>query len=201
MSTQSGDLIRDCTPAEEEMLYERKQCPFCGHTEFIEGPSGGMATNIYCANEVCDARFNFCYPMTPQVIRESKLPTHYSPDTDGTGKEIVIRTSDRPIIDVEPKPDHRPSRGFSTGLVTGAWLFMVWAVFETIRLHEWRTLIPVIFFAAPLAFATWNGWKYRHRKGSWKSFTWGFAGGTSLIVGIAVMDLLWRIWHGQIFGG
>ena len=33
-------------------------CTYCGGTEFYEGPSGGMATNILCANPECRHWFN-----------------------------------------------------------------------------------------------------------------------------------------------
>lgn len=33
-------------------------CPDCGHQGFIEGPSGGLSTNIFCANKECGHGFN-----------------------------------------------------------------------------------------------------------------------------------------------
>lgn len=34
------------------------RCPDCDHEGFLEGPSGGISTNIKCANAECGARFN-----------------------------------------------------------------------------------------------------------------------------------------------
>ena len=35
-----------------------QKCTYCGGTEFIQGPSGGMSTNVLCANEECRHWFN-----------------------------------------------------------------------------------------------------------------------------------------------
>jgi len=35
------------------------KCTYCGGTEFYEGPSGGLSTNILCANEKCRHWFNY----------------------------------------------------------------------------------------------------------------------------------------------
>jgi len=34
------------------------KCTYCGGTEFYEGPSGGLSTNILCANPECRHWFN-----------------------------------------------------------------------------------------------------------------------------------------------
>jgi hypothetical protein len=34
------------------------KCTYCGGTKFYEGPSGGMSTNVLCANEKCRHWFN-----------------------------------------------------------------------------------------------------------------------------------------------
>ena len=39
------------------------QCPYCHGTQFYEGPSGGLSTNIMCANLSCRHWFNYT-PMT-----------------------------------------------------------------------------------------------------------------------------------------
>lgn len=36
------------------------KCMYCGGTEWYEGPTGGMMTNILCANKACRHWFNFC---------------------------------------------------------------------------------------------------------------------------------------------
>lgn len=58
------------TPVEETdqgklfAIIASGKCPDCGSTEgFYEGPSGGMSTNIFCANEACKKRFN----ITPMI--------------------------------------------------------------------------------------------------------------------------------------
>jgi hypothetical protein len=46
------------------------ECPDCDSREgFFEGPSGGMSTNIKCANEACGSRFN----VTPIVGTAERL--------------------------------------------------------------------------------------------------------------------------------
>jgi hypothetical protein len=35
------------------------RCTYCGGTDFYEGPSGGMSTNVLCANEKCRHWFNW----------------------------------------------------------------------------------------------------------------------------------------------
>lgn len=34
------------------------KCTYCGSTKFYEGPSGGMSTNVLCANPECRHWFN-----------------------------------------------------------------------------------------------------------------------------------------------
>lgn len=38
-------------------------CPDCLSHEFYEGPSGGLSTNMYCANADCGANFNTAMQM------------------------------------------------------------------------------------------------------------------------------------------
>ena len=42
------------------------KCTYCGGTDFLEGPSGGMSTNILCANEKCRHWFNWT-PLLSQL--------------------------------------------------------------------------------------------------------------------------------------
>lgn len=35
------------------------KCTYCGGTQFFEGPSGGMSTNILCMNDACRHWFNW----------------------------------------------------------------------------------------------------------------------------------------------
>lgn len=48
------DKTRDVEP------LERLTCTYCGGHDFYEGPSGGMMTNIMCANPKCRHWFNAC---------------------------------------------------------------------------------------------------------------------------------------------
>lgn len=34
-------------------------CSYCGGTEFLEGPSGGLSVNVLCANKECRHWFNY----------------------------------------------------------------------------------------------------------------------------------------------
>lgn len=53
-------------------LFKRKPeettpvtCPYCGTKEFYGGPSGGMSTNIMCANPKCEHWFNWHQGIIP----------------------------------------------------------------------------------------------------------------------------------------
>ena len=52
----------------EEKKLKKGICPDCGGTEFFEGPHGGLAINIKCANKKCNARFNVCTFFTSERI-------------------------------------------------------------------------------------------------------------------------------------
>ena len=45
------------------------KCTYCGSSKFFTGPSGGMSTNILCANEKCRHWFNF----TPGIGEDGLL--------------------------------------------------------------------------------------------------------------------------------
>lgn len=49
-------------------LFVKKECPDCGCKEYLEGPSGGAATNIKCADPKCGSKFNIC-PMASYAER------------------------------------------------------------------------------------------------------------------------------------
>lgn len=40
------------------MSETQLKCTYCGGTKFFEGPSGGMSTNVLCANDKCRHWFN-----------------------------------------------------------------------------------------------------------------------------------------------
>jgi len=50
----------------KDAFLEHKCCPDCGSSEFLEGPSGGMCTNVKCAG--CGHWFNFALPVSMQRI-------------------------------------------------------------------------------------------------------------------------------------
>lgn len=68
-------------PYDSKRLSQRLQtgyCPECGSNQgFYEGPRGGLAQNIFCANNSCEAGFNvIMFPDKLHVserIRVSKL--------------------------------------------------------------------------------------------------------------------------------
>lgn len=70
--------MRRLTDREKSEFCDNYRCPFCGGNEFYDGPQGGMALNIFCANEECQAGLNICQgavrEMPIDLIRESKLP-------------------------------------------------------------------------------------------------------------------------------
>ncbi len=43
---------------DEKAQLARGQCPFCGSSDMLAGPWGGLARNWRCANEKCQAGFN-----------------------------------------------------------------------------------------------------------------------------------------------
>lgn len=61
------DLFKKDTRTEEEKeqdtileSLQNNTCPDCHGKGFYEGPSGGMCTNIQCANPKCKSEFNYC---------------------------------------------------------------------------------------------------------------------------------------------
>jgi hypothetical protein len=67
------DKMIDATKREPQLPPEPKpelepwpRCTYCGGVDFYEGPSGGMSTNILCANDQCRHKFN-CTPMLRQL--------------------------------------------------------------------------------------------------------------------------------------
>ena len=38
--------------------HEQTKCTYCGGTDFLEGPSGGLAVNVLCSNPKCRHWFN-----------------------------------------------------------------------------------------------------------------------------------------------
>lgn len=72
--------MRDLTTAEWDALAHDR-CPFCGRSNFIEGPHGGLSVNIFCAHPPCEAGFNVSpIPGWGQVIREPH-PGQRPPET------------------------------------------------------------------------------------------------------------------------
>jgi hypothetical protein len=60
-------------PELRKCLAEEKCCWWCGGTEIIEGPCGGMSQNVECAS--CGAKFNICLPFQAEFIGDpTKAP-------------------------------------------------------------------------------------------------------------------------------
>ena len=57
-----------------ELFNEHKACPDCGSSQFYEGPSGGMTTNMKCAG--CGHWFNVGLPLFVQRIHISEGRFH-----------------------------------------------------------------------------------------------------------------------------
>ena len=53
-------------------------CVFCGCTEFLEGPCGGLSVNVEC--DRCGARFNFMPPYGADLISGPTKPYTKLPD-------------------------------------------------------------------------------------------------------------------------
>jgi hypothetical protein len=50
--------VKDTDSGKLWLKIATNHCPVCNHKGFYQGPSGGMSTNIICAYELCQARFN-----------------------------------------------------------------------------------------------------------------------------------------------
>lgn len=79
-----GELLKD---GEEPQKPDSLVCPNCGSNQWYEGPSGGMSTNIKCANPDCGLWFN----STPfgldfigikENVGEEKFIRWYCPECD-----------------------------------------------------------------------------------------------------------------------
>jgi len=51
-----------------EHFMKKGCCPDCGSEEMYEGPSGGMCTNVTCANPECGSKFNLGLPIMADRI-------------------------------------------------------------------------------------------------------------------------------------
>ena len=52
---------KEDTRYENEKLFDHlyeKGCVDCGCKDFLEGPSGGIAQNVKCANDECGSKYN-----------------------------------------------------------------------------------------------------------------------------------------------
>jgi hypothetical protein len=64
---KSDEPIRDKTLL-RNWFVEHKCCPDCQGTAFLEGPSGGMSTNVRC--DTCGSEFNITLPYFAERISE-----------------------------------------------------------------------------------------------------------------------------------
>lgn len=53
----------------KDLFLEHDACPDCGSSKFMEGPSGGMSTNVKCRG--CGHWFNLALPMFIERIHIS----------------------------------------------------------------------------------------------------------------------------------
>ena len=67
--TQPCDKIEMDDDKLMDLFLEHNGCPDCGSGQFHEGPSGGMSTNVNCAD--CGHGFNLAIPMFVQRIHIS----------------------------------------------------------------------------------------------------------------------------------
>jgi hypothetical protein len=51
-----------------DWFCERQCCPDCGSTKFLEGPQGGLAQNVACAQ--CGSRYNLAFPFLVERISD-----------------------------------------------------------------------------------------------------------------------------------
>lgn len=70
-------MFEDCSNGESNLI-KNNICPDCRQVGFLEGPHGGLAVNIMCANPNCGSKFNWT-PFGAERISEkspaNKLPT------------------------------------------------------------------------------------------------------------------------------
>lgn len=63
MGEGSRQLVKDTDEGKLFLQIATNHCPDCGGDGFYEGPSGGLSTNIKCANPECGSEFN----VTPMI--------------------------------------------------------------------------------------------------------------------------------------
>ena len=78
------------------------KCTYCGGTDFYEGPSGGMSTNVLCANKECRHWFN----STPMTEGLEDLRRVEPSDEEKTATEATAQR------ELESKPARLVAEGF-----------------------------------------------------------------------------------------
>jgi len=63
------------TFANLEYIEGRPVCPDCGKNDWYEGPHGGLAVNIKCANPECGRKFNWMGPFGMERIDIGQNPS------------------------------------------------------------------------------------------------------------------------------
>lgn len=71
--------------------YSQPTCTYCGGTKFYQGPSGGISTNILCANKDCRHRFNWHSGIIPMDDLHRVEPTA---DEAATARAAIKAISD-----------------------------------------------------------------------------------------------------------
>jgi hypothetical protein len=69
--------MRDMTPDELARMYPQYRCSFCGCTNLIGGPRGGIMQNCRCTK--CGATFNLVAPDSNFIARDKRGSAHVPP--------------------------------------------------------------------------------------------------------------------------
>ena len=74
------------------------KCTYCGGTKFYEGPSGGMAVNVLCANPNCRHWFNDAGPFGFEDLHRVE-PTEEEKETEEDKRKRVRAEHDKALYD------------------------------------------------------------------------------------------------------
>jgi hypothetical protein len=83
------DWFNQARAAAKEKANGMPKCTYCGGTEWYEGPSGGVATNILCANKACRHWFNYV-PSPMDILDDLKRVEPTDEEKDAAQAQRVI---------------------------------------------------------------------------------------------------------------
>jgi endo-1,4-beta-D-glucanase Y len=72
------------------------RCTYCGGTEWYAGPTGGMSTNILCANKACRHWFNFT-PEPLNIFDDLKRVEPTDEEKDAAHAQRVINNDEQRV--------------------------------------------------------------------------------------------------------